>query len=74
MPPLLQKDALLKLSVHERMAMIAMIWQTLVDQDADVPMSPATLAEMERRADLARKNPDEGLTLEESLKRLKDMQ
>lgn len=73
MAPLLEKNALLKLSVEERMTMLALIRDSLVEQDADVPMSAKTLAEMERRAALAMANPEEGLNLEDSLKRLRGM-
>jgi putative addiction module component (TIGR02574 family) len=63
-------DAIRKLSTAERLKLLDMIWQSLADDDAAGPFPPEVDAEMERRAALARANPDEGMSLEEFDRRL----
>lgn len=56
--------AVKKLSVAEKLKLIESIW-SLIDDDADVPVPPEVMAEMDRRLKRARRKPDAGMTLEQ---------
>lgn len=55
--------AVKKLSVAEKLKLIESIW-SLID-DADVPVPPEVMAEMDHRLKRARRKPDAGMTLEQ---------
>ncbi|MCC6152028.1 MAG: addiction module protein [Planctomycetes bacterium] len=57
-------SSLKKLSVAEKLKLIESIW-SLIDEDAEIPIDPKVMAEMDRRLKRARRKPDEGMTLEE---------
>lgn len=67
----LDMEAIRKLSMEQRLTLMDRIWESLVDDDADVPIAPADLAEMRRRADELRKHPEIGISHDEMMKRLR---
>jgi len=71
MPSTVDIEAVGKLSVKERLTLIERIWATIVEQNAELPIPPDVMAEMERRdAELA-SDPDSGMSLEEFRKSLR---
>jgi putative addiction module component (TIGR02574 family) len=62
-----------RLSIEERFELMDRIWDTLIDDGAEDPLSPEVLAEMRRRADELRKNPGIGISHEEMLRRLRSL-
>ncbi|CAG0953987.1 hypothetical protein PLCT2_00358 [Planctomycetaceae bacterium] len=60
----LNVSSLRKLSIAEKLKLIESIW-SLIDEDADIPIDPKVMAEMDRRLKRARRKPDEGLSIEE---------
>jgi putative addiction module component (TIGR02574 family) len=66
MTPTIDMDAIRKLSVADRLKLIDAIWETLADQDADIPVSDEVLTEMRRRVQELKDNPDSGMSLEEA--------
>ena len=65
MSPTLDRAAIEKLSVEERYKLMDLIWETLVEQRADLPLSDASYEELMRRLEYAQANPDKGMSLEE---------
>ena len=61
----IDRAAIEKLSVEERYKLMDLIWETLVEQSADIQLSDASYEELMRRLEYARANPDEGMSLEE---------
>lgn len=61
----LDRAAIEKLSVEERYKLLDLIWETLVDQSADLQLSDASYEELLRRLEHARANPDDGMSLDE---------
>lgn len=59
-----------KLSVKQRLALVARIMATLAEEGTGPAFSPEVDAELERRAARARANPEEGLSLTEFDQRL----
>jgi putative addiction module component (TIGR02574 family) len=66
-------DAIRRLSVQQRLELMDRIWETLVDEDADLPVPPEVLAEMRRRADELRAHPERGISHEEMMQRLRSL-
>lgn len=62
--------AIRKLSVEERLALVASIMATLAEDGTDPSFSPQVDAELERRAARARANPEEAISLAEFNRRL----
>lgn len=58
-------DAIRKLTPAQRIALIEQIWDTLAEENAEMPVSETAKAEMERRAQELRENPESGLDHEE---------
>jgi putative addiction module component (TIGR02574 family) len=73
MPPTIDMDAIRKLSHAERLALIAKIWDTLAEEDANIPISDAVMDEMERRAAEMDANPSMGISHDEMMKRLRSL-
>ncbi|MBX3474008.1 MAG: addiction module protein [Planctomycetes bacterium] len=63
-------DAIRKLSVEQRLALVARIMATLAEEGTEPSFSPEADAELERRAVMARANPGEGMSLAEFDQRL----
>jgi putative addiction module component (TIGR02574 family) len=57
---LLDKSEIGRLSPHERLALIAELWDSL--EDHDVPLSQAQKAELDRRLDCLERDRDRGMT------------
>jgi putative addiction module component (TIGR02574 family) len=73
MPQTIDIEAIRKLSVEQRLKLLDAIWETLVDDDADIPVDPAVLAEMRRRGQWARENPDKLISHDEMKARLRGL-
>lgn len=58
-------DAIRKLTPAQRIALIEQIWDTLAEENAEMPVSETAKAEMERRAQELRDNPESGIGHEE---------
>jgi putative addiction module component (TIGR02574 family) len=58
-------EAIRKLSVAERMAIIEQIWDTIPEAEVEFRISERTKAEIRRRAKELRDDPDSGLSHEE---------
>lgn len=71
MAQVIDRESIRKLSVEQRLTLLDDIWESLVDDDADIPMPPEVLAEMQRRAEELRKHPEIGISHEEMMKRLR---
>lgn len=74
MPQTIGIDAIRKLSNAEPLALIDSIWESLYEEDANIPISKAAMAEMERRAKELRENPESGLSHDEVIKWLRSKQ
>jgi putative addiction module component (TIGR02574 family) len=55
----------LKLSVAERLKLVGDIWESIVAEGANIPLTKAQKAELQRRARDAELNPDDELSAEE---------
>jgi putative addiction module component (TIGR02574 family) len=66
-------EAIRKLSRAQRVALIAKIWDTLAEEDADIPISDAVLDEMERRVAEYDADPSIGIPHEEMMRRLRKL-
>ena len=62
-----------ELPVAERLRLLDLIWDSLAEDDADVPVDPAVLAEMRRRSQWARDNPDKLISHDEMKARLRSL-
>jgi putative addiction module component (TIGR02574 family) len=62
---------LTSLPVAERLRVVESLWNS-IDVDAPVAVSPEQRAEIRRRVDAHEKNPDELLTWDQVLDRLRD--
>lgn len=62
-----------ELPVAERLRLLELIWDSLAEDDADVPVDPAVLAEMRRRSQWARDNPDQLISHDEMKARLRSL-
>ena len=61
---------LLQLDVAERLRLIEVLWNSILDSGQEVPLSDADRAELERRLASHAANPDAGSTWEEVKARL----
>lgn len=73
MPDTINIEAILKLSVEQRLKLLDAIWASLAEDDADIPVDPAVLAEMRRRSQWARDNPDKLISHDEMKARLRSL-
>lgn len=72
MDTIIDRSVIEKLSVAERLALVDLIWDTILDQrDREEPMSDELFNELERRAQRARENPATTFTMTEFEARLK---
>lgn len=62
-----------ELPVAERLRLLDLIWDSLAEDDADIPVDPAVLAEMRRRSQWARDNPDKLISHDEMKARLRTL-
>lgn len=62
-----------ELPVAERLRLLDLIWDSLAEDDADIPVDPAVLAEMRRRSQWARDNPDKLISHDEMKARLRSL-
>lgn len=69
----IDQQALRKLSVEERLKLIEAIWDSLAEEDADLPIDQEVLAEMRRRSQWARDNPDKLISHDEMKARLRSL-
>lgn len=63
-------NELKSLSVPERLKVVAAVWDSL-DETAPVPLSPEQTAELDRRLDEYEANPEDTLTWDQVLERLR---
>lgn len=63
-------EAIRKLTPAQRIALIEQIWDTLAEEDAEVPVSQAAMAEMERRLAELDADPSKAISYDEMMKRL----
>jgi putative addiction module component (TIGR02574 family) len=62
-----------KLTVKQRLKLMDAIWNSLADEDADIPIDPEILTEMRRRSEWAKKNPDKLISHEEMMACLRSL-
>jgi len=65
-------DALLKLSVAERIQLVEDLWDSIAADPENVPLSEAQLIEVRRRLVEHKANPDSAIHWEEVRRRLYD--
>jgi putative addiction module component (TIGR02574 family) len=68
----LDKDALAKLSVSERLRLIELIWSTL-EAESEPALTPSQQAEVDRRIEHWRSNPDSAITHSEFQARIRKL-
>ena len=56
---------ILESSVEERLKVIGEIWESIVNETDDIPLTDAQREDLERRLDEHRQNPQAGFTWEE---------
>ncbi|EDM77046.1 hypothetical protein PPSIR1_16135 [Plesiocystis pacifica SIR-1] len=67
------QSAVLSLSPEQRLRLIEQLWDSLVDDRGDsLELSPEIRAELDRRLDAHRANPDETLNWAELQRRIRD--
>ena len=71
MSSVLAKQDIKKLTVNQRLRLIALIWDTLDNEKTDVPVSEQTLVEMERRAAELEAHPERAISHQEMKARLR---
>ena len=54
-----------QLSIAERMIVVEQIWDSIAAEQAELPLTPAQEAELDRRFEAYRKSPEEGDSWEE---------
>lgn len=64
-------DAILRLPVDERLALVDSIWESIRESAESLPVDDRTRAEMQRRLDLHRDDPDATDDLDVVLDRLR---
>lgn len=64
-------DAILSLPVDERLALVDSIWESIRENADALPVDERTRAEMQRRLDLHRDDPDAANDLDVVLARLR---
>jgi putative addiction module component (TIGR02574 family) len=68
----IDRTAIKRMSVDERLKLMDLIWDTLVEQDADIPLSKDVLEEMEWRLADAQAHPEQSIPFDEFERRLKE--
>lgn len=61
-------DEMVKLPAPERLELISALWDSLGEKD--VPLTPAQVAELDRRLDDLARNPGDEMTWEEAKKQI----
>lgn len=64
-------DAILRLPIDERLALVDSIWESIRESAESLPVDERTRAEMQRRLDLHRDDPDAADDLDVVLARLR---
>jgi putative addiction module component (TIGR02574 family) len=59
-----------KLSPSEKLLFVSELWNDLESQPSQVPVSPAIIAELDRRMEQFKKNPNEFTTWEAAKERI----
>ncbi|ALB41204.1 MULTISPECIES: addiction module protein [Nostocales] len=67
--PLLKFD-ISELSIAERIQLAEDLWDSILEQQEELPLSPAQQQELDRRLENYKKNPTNGSSWEEVKKRL----
>ncbi|MBD2692276.1 addiction module protein [Anabaena catenula] len=67
--PLLKFD-ISELSIAERIQLAEDLWDSILEQQEELPLSPAQQIELDRRLENYKKNPTNGSSWEEVKKRL----
>ncbi len=62
---------ILSLSVPERIQLVEDIWDSIAAVPEALELTEAQKVELDRRLDDLRKNPDDGIPLEEALRRIR---
>jgi len=60
------------LSVPERIQLAEDLWDSIAAADADIPLTPAQVEELDRRLDDLERNPDAGVPWEVARARLEE--
>src|SRR5439155_18999713 len=58
MPPGIDMAAIKALPIDERIALVTAIWDTIAEEEDKIELTEAQKAELQRRLDLYRANPD----------------
>ena len=69
----MKTEDLRRLTVEQRLDLMDRIWDTLVDDDAEITVPPEVIDEMQRRAQELRDHPERGISHEEMMKRLRKL-
>jgi len=64
-------DELKALPVDDRLRVVEAVWDSIADEPTPVKLSPEQRAEFDRRLDAYEANPDDVLTWDEVLERLR---
>lgn len=54
------REALLRLPLTERLDLAICLWDSIAEEQANFPVDPAVVAEMERRIDEYERHPERG--------------
>lgn len=73
MAQLVDRKSIRMLSVAQRIELMDLIWETIVDDDAEVPVSKRDLAEMHRRRAELLADPSKGVSHAEMKKKLRGL-
>jgi putative addiction module component (TIGR02574 family) len=71
MPPTLKSLGIDQLSVAQRILLVEEIWDTIAEQETDIPLTDAQRQDLERRIANYEANPKAGSTWEEVKARLR---
>lgn len=69
----LDSKAIRKLTISQRLKLMDLIWDSLVDDDADMPLSPQQSAEIRRRRAELISDPSRGVPHSEMKKKLRGL-
>jgi len=58
-------DEIKRLSLDERLRLLEELWDSIAAEEPALPISPAFAAELDRRVEAIRQDPDGGLTWDE---------
>jgi putative addiction module component (TIGR02574 family) len=62
---------ILRLSVPERLELATAIWESIVSEPESLPLTEGQRREILRRSEAYRKNPEDAISVEESLERIR---